>query len=76
MDQGRYYESLAVLAALFIGLLLRLLPAKNAIVDGTVIFYGYDPFYHIRRIHFTFENFPSTLWFDGYLHHPQGLDLL
>ncbi|UEC42512.1 MAG: Oligosaccharyl transferase [Methanothrix sp.] len=76
MDRGRYYEPLGVLAALFIGLLFRLLPAKNAIVDGTVIFYGYDPFYHIRRIHFTFENFPSTLWFDGYLHHPQGLDLL
>ena len=76
MDRGGRHEAMAILAAFFISLLLRLIPAKNAIVDGAVLFYGYDSFYHIRRIHYTAENFPSPLWFDSYLNHPQGLDLL
>lgn len=58
-----------------LGLLMRLIPAKNSIVDGDVLFFGYDSFYHLRRIFFTAENFPTTLWFDSYLNHPLGLDL-
>lgn len=76
MDISGRHQPMAIIAIVFTGLLLRLLPAKNAIVDGAVLFYGYDPFYHLRRIHYTAENFPSTLWFDSYLNHPQGLDLL
>ena len=65
-------EGLAVLGAFLLALLLRLYPARNCIVDGRIVFFGYDSFYHIRRIAFTAENFPATLWFDPYLNYPLG----
>lgn len=76
MDRGKSYELLGVLGAFLLGLLLRLVPARNALVGGDVLFYGYDSFYHMRRIFYTAENFPTTLWFDSYLNHPWGLELL
>ena len=75
MDRERSYELLGVSAAFLLGLLVRLVPARNALVDGEIVFYGYDSFYHLRRILYTTENFPSTLWFDSYLNHPFGLEL-
>src|SRR5690606_21714174 len=38
-------------------------------------FFSYDSFYHMRRIFYTTENFPHTLWFDSYLNHPFGLEI-
>jgi len=75
MARERSRELWGVLAAFLLGLFLRLVPAKNAFVDGGVQFFGYDSFYHMRRIVYTVENFPQTLWFDSYLNHPHGLDL-
>ena len=75
MDRSKSYEAWGVFGAFVLGLMLRLIPAKNSIVDGEVLFFGYDSFYHLRRIFFTTENFPTTLWFDSYLNHPMGLDL-
>lgn len=72
MERVRSYELLGVLAALILGLSLRLVPARNALAGGGVQFYGYDSFYHARRILYTAENFPQTLWFDSYLYHPLG----
>ncbi len=76
MDRGKSYELLGVLGAFLLGLLLRLVPARNALVGGDVLFYGYDSFYHMRRIFYTAENFPHALWFDSYLNHPWGFELL
>ncbi|HPR65908.1 MAG TPA: STT3 domain-containing protein [Methanothrix sp.] len=76
MDRLKLYEALIVLGALMLGLFLRLVPARNALVGGDVLFYGYDSFYHMRRIFYTVENFPHTLWFDSYLNHPFGHGLL
>jgi len=75
MDRERSYELWGVFAAFILGLLLRLVPARNALVEGGILFYGYDSFYHLRRILYTAENFPHTLWFDSYLNHPLGLEL-
>jgi dolichyl-diphosphooligosaccharide--protein glycosyltransferase len=75
-NRGGSYELLGVLVAFLLGLVLRLVPARNALVGGDVLFYGYDSFYHVRRIFYTAENFPSTLWFDSYLNHPEGFELL
>jgi dolichyl-diphosphooligosaccharide--protein glycosyltransferase len=75
MARERSYEIWGVLAAFLLGLFLRALPARNALVEGGVQFFSYDSFYHMRRILYTVENFPQTLWFDSYLNHPHGLDL-
>lgn len=75
MDRGKSFERLGLLGAFLLALSLRLLSAKNALVGGDLLFYGYDSFYHMRRILYTAENFPSTLWFDSYLNHPSGLNI-
>ncbi|OPY49792.1 MAG: Dolichyl-monophosphooligosaccharide--protein glycosyltransferase AglB [Methanosaeta sp. PtaU1.Bin055] len=49
---------------------------RGALVSGDLLFYGFDTFYHMRRILFTFENFPTTLWFDPWINYPKGLELL
>jgi dolichyl-diphosphooligosaccharide--protein glycosyltransferase len=75
MARERSWEVLGVSAVLLLGLLLRLIPARNSLVEGQILFYSYDSFYHMRRILYTVENFPQTLWFDSYLNHPRGLEL-
>ncbi len=76
MGRGGSREILGVLGAFTLALFLRLVPAKNGIVGGDVLFYGYDSFYHMRRIFYAAENFPHLLWFDSYLNHPWGFELL
>ncbi|MEA2046142.1 MAG: oligosaccharyl transferase, archaeosortase A system-associated [Euryarchaeota archaeon] len=75
MEKRGSYESWGVLAAFILAFLSRMSPAKNALVDGNILFYGYDSFYHMRRILYTVDNFPNTLWFDSYLNYPHGLEL-
>jgi oligosaccharyl transferase (archaeosortase A-associated) len=76
VNRGKSYELLGVLVAFLLGLVLRLVPARNSLVGGDILFYGYDSYYHVRRIFYTAENFPHTLWFDSYLNHPWGFKLL
>lgn len=62
--------------AVLLGFILRMAPARHALIDGAVLFYGYDSFYHMRRILYTADLFPHTLWFDSYLNYPRGLELM
>jgi len=75
VNRERSYEFWGVLAAFILGLFLRLFPARNALVEGDILFYSYDSFYHLRRIRYTVDNFPHTLWFDSYLNHPHGFEV-
>ena len=75
MNKKGSYELWGVLAAFILALLSRMAPARNALVDGDILFYGYDSFYHMRRILYTADHFPHTLWFDSYLNYPLGLEL-
>lgn len=59
-----------------LGLLLRMAPMRGALVGGDILFYGSDSFYHMRRILYTVDHFPSTLWFDPSINYPEGLELL
>lgn len=76
LDRGKSYELLGALGAFLLGLALRLVFARGSLIGGDVLFYGYDSFYHVRRIFYTAENFPHALWFDSYLNHPWGFKLL
>ena len=49
---------------------------RGALVGGDILFYGSDSFYHMRRILYTVDHFPSTLWFDPSINYPEGLELL
>lgn len=65
----------AVVILVISAFLLRLYAGRLAISDGSVLFYGPDSYYHMRRILYTVNHFPSTLWFDSYIDYPKGLEL-
>lgn len=69
-------ELAGVFAVFLLGLLLRMAPLRGALVGGNVLFYGSDSFYHMRRVLYTVDHFPHTLWFDSYLDYPEGLELM
>lgn len=61
-----------LVAVVILGLLLRFLAGKNFLTEKGILLPGYDEFYHMRRILYTVQNFPDTLWFDSYLNYPHG----
>lgn len=75
MDREKRNEPLEILTIMILGIALRLIAGRNTLVQGSVLFDGYDEYYHMRRILFTISHFPSTLWFDSYLDYPKGMDL-
>jgi oligosaccharyl transferase (archaeosortase A-associated) len=75
MDRERLYGPLGVFSVFILALFLRLLPMRISLQDGSVLFYAFDSYYHMRRILYTVDHFPETLWFDSYLNYPHGLAL-
>ena len=75
MDSEKRNEPLEILAIVIIGIALRLIAGRNTLIQGGILFDGYDEYYHMRRILFTISHFPNTLWFDSYLNYPEGMNL-
>jgi dolichyl-diphosphooligosaccharide--protein glycosyltransferase len=75
MDRFKRYERAGLVSAVVLGLLLRLLAGRNALVGSSVLFDGYDTYYHMRRVLYTIAHFPNTVWFDSYLDYPHGMEL-
>ncbi|HQJ28129.1 MAG TPA: STT3 domain-containing protein [Methanotrichaceae archaeon] len=61
-----------ILLCFLIALVVRLSQARMALADGSVLCYGMDSYYHLRRIMYGAHSFPSILWFDSYLDFPKG----
>lgn len=72
MGLEKRHELSALFAIILVGIMVRMLSARRVLVGDDVLFYGYDSFYHMRRILFTVDHFPHTLWFDSYLNYPYG----
>lgn len=75
MDRGKRSESAELLAIVLIGFLLKLFAGRTSFTENGIMFPGYDEYYHMRRILYTVNHFPNTLWFDSYLNSPHGLGL-
>jgi len=75
MDGVKRSEKAELLAVVLVGFLLKLFAGRNSLTERGVILPGYDEFYHMRRILYTVNHFPDTLWFDSYLNYPHGLNL-
>jgi dolichyl-diphosphooligosaccharide--protein glycosyltransferase len=75
MDRGKRSEPAELFAVVILGILLRLFAGRNSFSENGIILPGYDEFYHMRRILFSAQNFPDTLWFDSYLNYPHGLEI-
>ncbi len=75
MDRAKRYEPAEVLAVALLGLLLRLFAGRYSLTENGILPDGADEYYHMRRILYTANHFPNTLWFDSYLNYPHGLSL-
>jgi len=75
MDRGKRSESAELLAIVFIGILLKLFSGRNSLAESGILLPGYDEYYHMRRILYTVNHFPGTLWFDSYLNYPYGFNI-
>lgn len=75
MGQGKRHESAELLSIMLFGFLLRLYVGRQSLTENGLLPVGFDEYYHLRRILYTVNHFPNTLWFDSYLNYPQGLAL-
>lgn len=75
MNQGKRSEPIELFAVIVFGILLRLFAGRNSFSESGILLPGYDEYYHMRRILFTANHFPDTLWFDSYLNYPHGFDI-
>jgi oligosaccharyl transferase (archaeosortase A-associated) len=75
MDRGKRSEPAELLAAVLFGFLLRLFAGRSSLTGNGILLPGYDDYYHMRRIFYTVNHFPHTLWFDSYLNYPRGFDI-
>ncbi len=75
-DRNQLLSSkLTVIFLVLVAFVIRSVSSWTVFANGKVIFTGTDPFYHMRRIVYTTQNFPSTLTFDSYLNYPYGFDI-
>jgi len=64
---------LLVPAGLFgLAFVVRALPRQRVFVDDDILPFGYDAFYHLRRIVYSVVRFPDVLDFDRYINYPEG----
>jgi oligosaccharyl transferase (archaeosortase A-associated) len=75
MGLEKRFESKRLLAVVSLALLLRLAAGRYSLTSNGVLLAGYDEYYHMRRILYTINHFPNTLWFDSYLNYPHGFNL-
>lgn len=75
MDRGKRSEPAELLAVVLFGFLLRLFAGRSSLTENGILLPGYDEYYHMRRILYTVNHFPNTLWFDSYLNYPHGLNI-
>jgi len=70
---GRASIALALSGLVLLGFGLRALGLEIVFPgDGSVVFLGWDSYYHARRALWSLANFPSWLAFDPYLNFPDG----
>lgn len=75
MSQGKKRELIELFAVIVFSILLRLYAGRNSFSESGILLPGYNEYYHMRRILFTANHFPSTLWFDSYLNYPHGFSI-
>lgn len=70
----RHVERTVMLLVVFlVALYLRIrLPYANSIQGGSIVINDFDPYYHLRIVEYTVQNFPHVLAFDPYVDFPHG----
>jgi len=81
MQQGeprvkpRLAETLDIACLAILAFVIRCLNYGGVFVGSDVVFYGIDPYGHMRRIALAVERFPRVPTFDYFLNFPGGADI-
>ena len=73
--KGLPMTAILIVCILLLALFVRMLPVIYDISGGHVLFSGLDSYYHMRRIMYTVDHFPSTNVFDSYVNFPSGFPI-
>ena len=68
----RVFRLLAPVGLFVLAFFVRALPRQQVFVGDDVLPFGYDAFYHLRRIVYSVVRFPDVLDFDPYINYPHG----
>jgi asparagine N-glycosylation enzyme membrane subunit Stt3 len=60
------------LSLFLLALIVRALPWRSVLEGERVQLFGNDAYYHLRRIQYAIQRFPSQLEFDRYVNFPRG----
>ncbi|WP_292388506.1 oligosaccharyl transferase, archaeosortase A system-associated [Methanosarcina sp. UBA5] len=66
---------ISLTAVVLVAFLMRMISYSTVTANGSITFFGYDSFYHMRRILYTASNFPHSLNFDSYINYPGGFQV-
>ncbi|WP_343044100.1 oligosaccharyl transferase, archaeosortase A system-associated [Methanolobus zinderi] len=76
VDRNKLFSKTILLPLLVLfSFLLRSVSLSGIVTEGRFMFVGTDAFYHMRRVLYITENFPSSFTFDSYLNYPSGFEL-
>jgi dolichyl-diphosphooligosaccharide--protein glycosyltransferase len=71
-EARRLFRSLVPAALFLLAIAIRALPWRDLLVAGQVRPFGFDAYYHLRRILYSVLHFPTVLHFDAYINFPEG----
>lgn len=59
-----------------VGVAIRSSNYSEVFADGKIIFPGFDPYYHVRRIFQIINDFPFVPYFDSFMNYPHGAAII
>ncbi|VAX21720.1 hypothetical protein MNBD_NITROSPINAE03-1891, partial [hydrothermal vent metagenome] len=70
------YRALYIGGLIVVGVAIRASNYSEVFADGKIIFPGFDPYYHMRRIFQTIHDFPFVPYFDSSMNYPHGASVI
>lgn len=74
-DNNLKLKIIPLIAVILVAVLMRMLSYTSVTAHGGITFFGFDEYYHMRRILCTTYDFPHVLNFDSYLNYPYGFQI-
>ncbi len=72
MKIQKFWHFILLIAAVILGLYLRIVNPWNSVFTWTARLGGNDPWYYFRLVENCLHNFPNRIWFDPFTHYPFG----
>jgi len=71
-----FYRACYLSVLIVVGVAIRCSNYSEVFAEGKIIFPGFDPYYHMRRIFQIIGDFPFVPYFDSYMNYPHGAAII